>query len=298
MGCLTFFHDSEAEAKMPINMSQELATILLTETLRVGAAVLLVAGVALVASAILTQTMVDTSRYEGDPFAGFGFVGAVGLGVGAICTSIPMWTTFRAIRVWQRAIPPRDLQYQRPIRVTEGQPASIVPSIADAGRPLAQYTIVAGQLPSGLKINRRAGKIAGLPRLKPGDLEPGTQEAVFRVTVQASNLKGICRTTIAVTVRPAGAARAAGGQDAVSGGVASLMAGQQETLGGSSVGALVFPLERHLVEDEGARQTTETTAVEMVGGVWDYQDHEAGAPMDGEEESEVETTKEKREVDV
>ena len=223
---------------MPLNMTQELATILLVETLRVGAAVLLVAGAALVASAILTQTMADKSKYpDGDPFAGFGFVGAVGLGIGAMCTSIPMWTTFRAIRVWQRAIPPRDLHYQRPVTVTEGEPANIVPSIADAGRPLAQYSIVAGRLPSGLKIDKRKGSIAGLPRLKQGDMSPGAHEAVFHVTVLANNLKGSCRTTIAVTVRRAGAAGRVPARSEMSGGVWDY----RESEAGSPAGAAAEP---------------------------------------------------------
>ena len=49
--------------------------MLLTETLRVGAVVLLVAGSALVAGAVLTQTLQDTSRLDEDPFSGFGFIG-------------------------------------------------------------------------------------------------------------------------------------------------------------------------------------------------------------------------------
>jgi hypothetical protein len=263
---------------------QEMATILLVETLRVGAAVLLIAGVALVASAILTETSTDKPRHGEDPFAGFGFIGAVGLGIGAICTSIPMWTTFRAIRIWQHAIPPRDLQYSRPIRTTEGAQASIVPAIAHSGQPRAQYSIIAGRLPCGLQIDKRTGRIAGVPSLREGDSAPGAAEAYFRVTVQASNLKGNCRDTITMSVQ----AQGAGSLPASSDGVRHMVHGQGApgqmaphsrqdarrsaeggVLGGSH-GALVFSLGQESADTAMQAEARQDEAPEMMGGVWEY----------------------------
>jgi hypothetical protein len=48
----------------------DLPTVLLMETLRVGASILMVAGVALVAGAVLTETTTDTSKLQKDPYAG------------------------------------------------------------------------------------------------------------------------------------------------------------------------------------------------------------------------------------
>ena len=48
---------------MPVRISQDLATILLVETLRVGAAVLMIAGGALVIGALL-ETMTNTTELE------------------------------------------------------------------------------------------------------------------------------------------------------------------------------------------------------------------------------------------
>lgn len=48
----------------------DLPTVLLMETLRVGASILMVAGVALVAGAVLTETTADTSKLQKDPYAG------------------------------------------------------------------------------------------------------------------------------------------------------------------------------------------------------------------------------------
>jgi hypothetical protein len=81
---------------MPLQISYHLATVLLIETLRVGAAVLLIAGAALVGGSILTEYHGKEPREgEGDPYVGFGFIGAVGLGAGAMLSSIPLWIAYR-----------------------------------------------------------------------------------------------------------------------------------------------------------------------------------------------------------
>jgi hypothetical protein len=240
----------------------DLPTVLLMETLRVGASILMVAGVALVAGAVLTETTTDTSKIQNDPYAGslsrsharalslssthflsptlslppclchsrtarthsltqtltfvhlnykhsFGFAGAVGLGSGAVLASIPMWITYQAILVWQRAIAPRDLRYPPPISATAGVVASIRPTIGNEGMPPAQFVVDVGQLPAGMRIDRRTGVISGAPQLKEADLAAG--EARFRVTVTARNIKGTCRTTLVMLVTLPGSVPAGAG---------------------------------------------------------------------------------------
>jgi len=105
----------------------------------------------------------------------------VGLGVGAMLSSIPMWTTFRAIRTWQRAIPPRDLQFSMPVVTTEGLTANIRPSIGASGQPAAQFQIIMGQLPLGLKLDRKTGEISGTPRLKDEEEEEANRQVYLVV---------------------------------------------------------------------------------------------------------------------
>ena len=110
-----------------------------------------------------------------------------------------MWITYRAILTWQRAIAPRDLRYPPPISaMTAGVVASIRPTIGIGGMPPAQFVVDAGQLPAGMRIDRRTGIISGAPQLKEADLAAG--EARFRVTVTARNIKGTCRTTLVMLV--------------------------------------------------------------------------------------------------
>jgi len=105
----------------------------------------------------------------------------VGLGVGAMLSSIPMWTTFRAIRTWQRAIPPRDLQFSMPVVTTEGLTANIRPSIGASGQPAAQFQIIMGDLPLGLKLDRKTGEISGKPRLKDDEEEEANRQVYLVV---------------------------------------------------------------------------------------------------------------------
>jgi hypothetical protein len=109
-----------------------------------------------------------------------------------------MWITYQAILVWQRAIAPRDLRYPPPISATAGVVASIRPTISYGGMPPAQFVVDVGQLPAGMRIDRRTGVISGAPQLKEADLAAG--EARFRVTVTARNIKGTCRTTLVMLV--------------------------------------------------------------------------------------------------
>ena len=154
---------------------------------------------------------IHTHAQEEDPFAGFGFAGAVGLGVGAVLASIPMWTTFRAIQTWQRAIAPRDLQYPPPLVSSAGEYATIRPNI-NAGVPPAQFAVTLGQLPTGMSLDRKTGVISGTPQLKEAELAAG--EARYRVTITAKNLKGSCRTALFIAVVVRRSTRAADGADA------------------------------------------------------------------------------------
>ena len=135
---------------------------------------LVVAGSALIAGSILAEAGSDWEHADHDPFLGFGFVGAVGLGAGAIFASIPMWVTHYAIRAWQRATAPRDLHYPLPLVAIEGVDAEFAPLLAHGGQPPAEFRLVDNtRLPAGMALDRRSGSISGAPRPGPRGLNDG-----------------------------------------------------------------------------------------------------------------------------
>ena len=131
------------------------------------------------ASSLLLLVLVDEAPHEAehadhDPFLGFGFVGAVGLGAGAIFASIPMWVTHYAIRAWQRATAPRDLHYPLPLVAIEGVDAEFAPLLAHGGQPPAEFRLVDNtRLPAGMALDKRSGSISGAPRPGPRGLNDG-----------------------------------------------------------------------------------------------------------------------------
>ena len=134
----------------------------------------MVAGSALIAGSILAQAGSDREHADHDPFLGFGFVGAVGLGAGAIFASIPMWVTHYAIRAWQRATAPRGLQYPLPLVAIEGVDAEFAPLLAHRGQPPAEFRLVDNtRLPAGMALDKRSGSISGAPRPGPRGLNDG-----------------------------------------------------------------------------------------------------------------------------
>ena len=134
----------------------------------------MVAGSALIAGSILAEAGSDREHADHDPFLGFGFVGAVGLGAGAIFASIPMWVTHYAIRAWQRATAPRDLHYPLPLVAIEGVDAEFAPLLAHGGQPPAVFRLVDNtRLPAGMALDKRSGSISGAPRPGPRGLNDG-----------------------------------------------------------------------------------------------------------------------------
>ena len=267
--------EGQGSVMPPVHMSADLATVLLVETLRVGAAVLCVAGGALVVGAVLHQTLGDPSTLEEDPFVGFGFACALGLGVGAMLASIPMWTTFRAIRTWQRAIAPRDLHYSVPPAISEGANTTITPRLAHLGRPPAQFVITSGRLPSGMQLDKKTGIISGAPGLKEGDLANAPEnimEVQFRVTITATNIKGSTRARIMIPVRATIAQRIHAATGAHAARETSQSIPQNQV---SLNNAVSVTMERAQVSEETAAQAELTAEQEQrrnYDSVWGGQD--------------------------
>ena len=94
-----------------------------------------------------------------------------------------------------KATAPSGLHYPQPL-LKAGTPAEgLLPSFAHGGSPAPdKYEVVDGQLPAGLKLNKRTGAILGVP----AQTESALSESTFRV--KASNLKGSAEASVLLQV--------------------------------------------------------------------------------------------------
>jgi hypothetical protein len=131
--------------------------------------------------------------------------------------------------------------------------------------PPAQFVVDVGQLPAGMRIDRRTGVISGAPQLKEADLAAG--EARFRVTVTARNIKGTCRTTLVMLVALPGSVPAGAGT-AVQQPLTShemTPSGAEALLGQGGAGAVATPAGLRL-SGEGYRGEGLPEGEERAGG--------------------------------
>jgi serine/threonine protein kinase len=98
------------------------------------------------------------------------------------------------------AIAPSDLRYPCPLLKAGTAVQDLLPIFEHPCSPAPDtYTVIDGQLPAGLRINKRTGAITGVPAVSGS----AVAESTFRV--RASNLKGAtdCAVTLQVETRAA-----------------------------------------------------------------------------------------------
>ena len=99
-----------------------------------------------------------------------------------------------------KAIAPSGLCYPCPLLKAGTAVQDLLPAFNQPGSPAPDtYSVIDGQLPAGLHINKRTGAITGVPAVSGSALA----ESVFRI--KASNLKGStdCSVTLQVETRAA-----------------------------------------------------------------------------------------------